>query len=121
MCSSDLEIENFTGLTKIAIKQDFFANMFIANLQSIIIKDAKEELEQENKDCKYEYKINRNLSLSYMKDRIIQLFLSNDPHYYYKIVQLFKIEPVPIRDGRKFNRKASTRKKKYFINKRRAF
>lgn len=118
---NQIEIENFTGLTKIAIEQDFFANMFIANLQSIIIKDAKEELEKENKNCKYEYKINRNLSLSYMKDRIIKLFTSNDPHYYDKMVQLFKIEPIPIRDDRKFNRKSTTRKKKYFINKRRAF
>ena len=118
---NQIEIENFTGLTKIAIEQDFFANMFIANLQSIIIKDAKEELEKENKNCKYEYKINRNLSLSYMKDRVIKLFTSNDPHYYDKLVQLFKIEPIPIRNGRKFNRKSSTRKKKYFINKGRAF
>jgi len=118
---NQIEVENFTGLSKITIEQDFFANMFIANLQSIIIKDAKEELQKESKGNKYEYKINRNLSLSYMKDRIIKLFISNDPHYYDKMVQLFKIEPVPIRDGRKFNRKASVRKKKYFINKRRAF
>ena len=118
---NQIEIENFTGLTKIAIKQDFSANMFIANMQSIIMKDAKKELEKENKNCKYEYKINKNLSLSYMKDRIIKLFISNDPHYYDKMVQLFKIEPVPIRNDRKFNRKVSRRKKKYFFNKRRAF
>lgn len=117
---NQVEIENFTGLTKNAIEQDFFANMFIANLQSIIINDAKEELDKEKRDSKYEYKINRNLSLSYMKDRIIKLLQSNNPDYYDQLVQLFMIEPIPIREGRKFERKLSKRKKKCFINKRRA-
>ncbi len=41
-----LEIGNFTGYSSTVIKQDFYANLFIANLQAIILRDAQFELEK---------------------------------------------------------------------------
>lgn len=117
---NQLEIENFTGLTPTSVKQDYYANMFIVNLQSIIARDAKLELEKNGKKTKHEYKINKNLSLGFMKDRIIQILTSNNPMYLEELKELFKAEPVPIRKNRKFERRPYKKKKKYFINKRRA-
>ena len=94
--------------------------MFIVNLQSIIARDAKLELEKNGKKTKHEYKINKNLSLSFMKDRIIHILTSNNPKYLDELKELFKVEPVPIRKNRKFERRPYKKKKKYFINKRRA-
>lgn len=115
-----IEIGNFTGFSTQVIKQDFFANAFIANIQRLIIRDAQIELNPKVEHRKYDYKINRNLSLGYMKDRIIGLLASDNPSYYDELVKLFQIEPVPIRKDRKFPRKKQRWKRKYYLNQKRA-
>ncbi len=117
---NNLQIENFTGLTSLSIKQDFYANMFITNLQTLIAKDAQEEITKETKTRKRRYKINRNLSLGFMKDRIVQILMKNDDKYMEELKTLFKIEPVPIREGRKFPRIDHGSRKKYHMVKKRA-
>lgn len=114
-----IEIGNFTGFSALVIKQDFYASAFIANLQAIIIRDAQRELEKKKKNTEYEYKINRNLSLGYMKDRIIKIMTSNNPAYLEELKKLFQIEPVPIRKDRTFPRKQERKRRKYFMNKKR--
>jgi len=120
---SYLNIEEFTGLSEIAIKQDFFVSMFIFNLQTVIALDSQEEMEKEklkNKN-KYKYKINRNLSLGYMKDRVINILMSDNPEYYEELKELFKTNPVPIRKGRKNPRIPQDKNRRiYFMNRKRA-
>lgn len=111
-----VELENFTGLSSISVKQDFYANCFINNLQSIIARDAQLEIEDKKKNTKYEYKVNRNLSLGYMKNRIVEILTSNSPKYLEELKQLFKIEPVPIRKNRKFPRIFHKTRLKYHMN-----
>lgn len=117
---NNLQIENFTGLTPVSIKQDFFANVFITNLQAIIARDAQEEISEETKTRKHSYKVNRNLSLGFMKDKIVQILMKNDDKYMEELKELFKIEPVPIRDGRKFPRIDHGPRKKFHMNKKKA-
>ena len=118
---SNIHVEEFSGLTEIAIRQDFYANVFINNLQSIIALDSKEEIDRENEGNEYEYKINRNLSLGFMKDRIVEIFTSDNPRYYEELKNLFKMNPNPIRKGRKNPRKHQDKnRRKYFMNRKRA-
>ncbi|MEK7125909.1 MAG: IS4 family transposase [Patescibacteria group bacterium] len=117
---NNLAIENFTGLSTLSVTQDFFANMFIVNLQAVIINDVQIEIDEEKKDTEYKYKINRNLSLGFMKDRVIKIFLSNNSNGYNELKKLFKLEPVPIRKGRKFERKFKLTKRKYSITKKKS-
>jgi len=118
---SNIHVEEFSGLTEIAIRQDFYANAFINNLQSSIALDSKEEMDKENEGKKYEYKINRNLSLGFMKDRIVEILTSNNPRYYEELKTLFKMNPNPIRKGRKNPRKHQDKnRRKYFMNRKRA-
>ncbi|MBI4016698.1 MAG: IS4 family transposase [Candidatus Aenigmarchaeota archaeon] len=115
-----IEIGNFTGYSTQVIKQDFHANAFIANIQRLIIRDAQLELNSKTKHRKHEYKINRNLSLGYMKDKVVGLLTSNNPCYYDELVKLFQIEPVPIRKNRKYPREKHKQQRKYYINQKRA-
>src|SRR3989344_3380290 len=46
---SNIHVEEFSGLTEISIRQDFYASAFINNLQSIIALDSKEEIDRERK------------------------------------------------------------------------
>ena len=115
-----IELGNFTGKSSLAIRQDFFANMLIANMQTIIARDAQGEMDKEKKETKYEYKENRNLSLGFMKDRVLQILTSNNPEYFKELKELFKIEPVPIRENRTFYREQERKRKKFHMNKKRA-
>ena len=117
---NNLQIENFTGLSPLSVKQDFFANLFINNLQTIIARDAQEEINKETKTRKLDYKVNRNLSLGFMKDKIVEILMENDDKYIEELKLLFKIEPVPIRDGRNFPRVDHGPRKKYHMNKKKA-
>lgn len=118
---SNIHVEEFTGLTEIAIRQDFYASAFINNLQSIIALDSKEEMDKENEGKEYEYKINKNLSLGFMKDRIVEILTSDNPKYYEELKDLFKMNPNPIRKGRKNPRKHQDKnRRKYFMNRKRS-
>ena len=116
-----LMIEDFTGLSSLSILQDFFANIFMANIQQIFISEAQEELKAQKKDTEYEYKINRNLSFGFMKDRFVKiLFDKNVDRSIEDLKELFKINPSPIREGRNFPRIYHKTRKKFYIKKKRA-
>jgi len=114
-----IEISNFSGYTPWVIRQDFYANMLISNMQSMIIKDAQLKLDEQKKDLKYKYKINRNLSLGYMKNKVIKILMSDSPKQYEELVNLFLIEPVPLRQGRSFPRNPKRYKRRFYINQKR--
>ncbi len=116
---NNIEIENFTGFSEQAIRQDFYANAFINNLQSIIARDSQPAINKVKKNTKYPYKVNRNLSLGYMKDRIVKILTSNKPEYMEELKELFQIEPVPIREGRKNPRNFHKLRRKFNMNNRR--
>lgn len=117
---NNIQLENFTGMSSISVKQDFYANTFISNLQAIIARDAQLELNETKKDNKHTYTVNKNLSLGFMKDRVVQILMGNDPNYFEELKKLFKIEPSPTRKGRKFPRIFHRSRRKYHINKKKA-
>lgn len=118
---NNLEIEDFTGKSSISVQQDFFAKIFITNLQTVIARDAQAEIDEEKKDTEHRYKINRNLSLGFMKDRVIRILMNNKSDDYEELKNLFKLEPVPIRGGRNFPRDHRYSTRKYHMNKKKAF
>jgi hypothetical protein len=115
-----IEIENFTGLSTLSVLQDYYANMFILNLQSIIARDVQSEIDENKTKSKHKYNVNKNLSLGYMKDRVVNILTSRRQDYMDELRDLFKIEPNPIRKGRKFPRNLLHSNRKYNINQKKA-
>ena len=116
-----LMIEDFTGLSSLSVLQDFFVSMFMANMQQIFISEAQDELKDQKKDTEYEYKINKNLSFGFMKDRFIKILLDKNADRNIKdLKELFKINPSPIRKGRSFPRVFHQFRKKFYMKKKRA-
>jgi hypothetical protein len=110
---NNLQIEVFSGHSAEAIKQDFYAMIFISNLQSIIISESEEELKDKFRKRKYKYQINRNVSLGIMKDEIIDIFLSSNPDEVLKrLKERFLKHLEPIRPDRKFQRKVKSKRTK---------
>ena len=115
-----IEIGNFTGYSTQSIFQDYNASILIANIQSLMILDAQQKIDVTKDKRKYHYKVNRNLSTGYLKDKIVDILSSDNPDYYKEIVDLFQVEPIPIREGRTFPRQSKRYKRKWYMNQRRA-
>ncbi len=105
-----LEVESFTGKTPHAIYQEFYASLFLSNLQAIITreKDVQDEINLKAKKRKYDYQENRTAALYYVKEKIVSLFTEN---FIEPIIEFIKNKIVqnilPIRPGRQYNRKRS--------------
>lgn len=121
-----VEVENFSGKTTHAIEQDFHATVFTGNVRALLAKEAEEDMGEQRadseKECKYEYKINKNISISILKDKIVEALL--DPERDLKIFceqmkKVMKKSTIPIRPERKFPHIRKTRRK-YSMNMRRS-
>jgi len=99
-----LQLESFSGLTPHAVLQDFYATVFIANLHSLLIKDAQQTVDAIT-HRKHPAKINKNKSFGRLKNKLVSLFISNDVKTILQSLHdCFIKDTVPIRKGRQFKR-----------------
>ena len=100
-----LQLESFSGLTVHAVLQDFYATVMMANLHSILIKDAQQTIEVTLQHRKYPMKINKNKSFGKLKVNLVSLFVNNDVEaILQKLHAHFVKDVIPIRKGRSFKR-----------------
>lgn len=117
-----LEIENFTGITKIAIEQDFYASIYLSNMIELAREDSDEIIQNENqkKESKYEYKTNLNILIGSLKDKLIMLFLEESPRkrnkMYKEIMNEVSRSRIPVRPDRQNPRIKKLTRGKYTKN-----
>ena len=101
-----IKAEYFSGYSNHSILQDFYAALFVSNVQSLIVSEINDELALKSGRTKYQYKVNCNLSYGFLKDRIITLFLSDKEMgiIVSELKGLFKKHTIPVRPGRKNKR-----------------
>ena len=100
-----LQLESFSGLTVESVEQDFYATVLIANLHSVLIKDAQLTIAETAANRKYPMKVNGNKSFGKLKTNIVPLFIENDVGKILKILHgHFIRDPLPIRKNRSFDR-----------------
>lgn len=113
-----LEVERFSGKTALAVKQDFFAKVFMMSLCAVLAFPIEEKVKQEYNEEKNKHpqKINRTSALAMTREISIGLLIK-------KIISkailafdaiVYKTREI-IRPGRKFERKHKT-KKLYSMN-----
>lgn len=109
-----LKVEHFSGYSNQSILQDFYAALFISNVQTLIVNEITDEINTETKGTKYSYKVNNNLSYGFLKNRIINLFFSNNgmDNTLKELRILFKKNLIPIRPNRVFQRDAGKYRKR---------
>jgi hypothetical protein len=73
-----LETGNFTGWTVQAILQDFYACMYMANAAAVFARDAQAAADKsrEDKDNRYQYKINTCNEVATLRDRFVDMLLT---------------------------------------------
>lgn len=83
LLKSKLELENFSGKTKVSVLQDFYATIYMANLISFAAEEADMLIvkSDEGKNLKYKRKANRNRCISKFREKFIKILLSDLRNY----------------------------------------
>jgi hypothetical protein len=119
-----LEIENFTGVSKKAIEQDFYATMYLTNIAAAAWWEAQAivEKERKGKNNKYKYQVNVNHEIGVLKDRLIYALSLDDraeaAQEVKNIIGLLAKRVCPVKPERSVNRNNSPRKSKFHSNSR---
>lgn len=112
-----LELENFTGRSVEAVRQDVHATIFLSNLESLLIAPVNQQLKEQSRDLKYQRQVNHSVSFHTIKHRMIELLLSQEPHQevVQQLQELCKDNPTVIRPNRKVaRRKPSGHRSSYY-------
>jgi len=114
-----IELEDFSGKTAKAVKQDFHAKIFLLTLSAAYAHPIEERVKKEFKadqNRKYNQKINRTNAISMTKDILIGVFIK---HQYKKAFEAFDDIVYNTREIIRPNRKNERKhrqKKRYSMN-----
>ena len=116
-----LEIENFTGKSVLAVKQDFYARILNQTLAAITIYAAQPHIKSKVPQRQHAYKINFAQTLSALKDTTVRLLMGYlDALAVIRLLKSISQCLSIVRPGRSFERKKvrSTGRKFHFSYKR---
>ena len=115
LVKSRLDLENFTGLSAEAVRQDLYSTIFLSNLESILIQPAQARLRQGSEQRKHPAQVNHAVSFHALKSQIIQLLLSAEPIHQAlpKMERWLLNNPVSARPGRKVPRQKQSAWRSY--------
>jgi hypothetical protein len=109
-----IEVENWSGKSKLAIYQDFHAKVFTMNLTALLAHPAQTVVKQQSQTKKYAYQVNFTQALSKMKNTVVLLF--QQPAISNLLDRLWQAMThiiEPIRPGRTYPRKKSIKPKRF--------
>jgi hypothetical protein len=95
-------LENFTGKTVEAVKQDFWSTIFISNFETLMTEGSEEEMNADLQDGQYAKKVNTAVSFNAIKNMAFELFMNknNSADAVEKMIRIFKMNPGLDRVGR---------------------
>ncbi len=118
-----LLIEFFSSLKVNGVLQDFYANIFMQNLVTVLAHESNEEVFIQSKEFKYRQQINWTSALGDVRKRFVSLFLRGTKKVKNILLSLYKsfaINTESIKPDRKFKRdkrKKGARKKAFMCYK----
>ena len=99
---SNLGLENFSGYSVLSVQQDLYAALFLLNLQALVSQEVKVQVEESTQHRQHDYQVNQALSLGFLKEKIIDLFYSQQPEELRTSLKILFIQHVePVRADRK--------------------
>lgn len=117
-----IEMENFSSKSVNGVLQEFYAKTLTANIASLVIEQAQEELDQQQqtKNNKYQYKINQAVAIGLIKDEIFSFLNAKESasQWIERMTKLILAHRIPIRPGRTYPKKRK-HKLKFSMNMRR--
>lgn len=100
---SRLSLENFSGYSPEAIRQDFYVTIFLTGIEAILTLDANKELKKRSKSTKYQQKVNKAVSFNIIKEQAFEIFYSKQSvnRRLKLLTDLFTTSPTVTRRDRK--------------------
>lgn len=97
-----LDLENWSGQSAEAVRQDFHAAVLLANLESVLSGPAQEAVAARSAEAKHPQQVNRAVSYHALKDRLLDLLLADTPieEIIIELQQRFLGSPVSVRPKR---------------------
>jgi len=120
-----LQLENFDGVKEIAVMQDFYATIFLANMAALAKMQSDEIIQKKNeeKELKHPYKTNVNIMVSELKDELILIMMEKNEkkrkRRYNELLREIARNVIPIRPERHNERNFKTSRDRYPMNARR--
>ena len=107
MLKGRLELENFSGRTVEAIRQDTQAAVLLAILESVLSEPTQAALREQSTPQTQPRQVNRSNSYHALKDQVLDLLYRDIPVpiVISKLMKLFKGSPVAVRPKRKVPRR----------------
>jgi hypothetical protein len=119
MLKSRLDLENFSGHTAEAVRQDFYSTLLLSNIESVLIEPAASALERESQDLNCTNVVNHAVSYHAIKHRLIDLLYSDTPaiEVVTQLQKWFRGAPVSRRKNRKVPRPKPSLHRSYYFQK----
>lgn len=107
MLKGRLELENFSGRTTEAVRQDVQAAVLLANLESVLSEPAQATLNAQRAPESQARQVNRSVSYHAIKDQVLNLLYRDIPApiVLTKLTLLFQGSPVAVRPDRQVRRR----------------
>jgi IS4 transposase len=74
-----LDLENFTGRSLEAVRQDVYATIFLSNLESVLTGSKQRQMAARSQESECSRQVNRAVSFHAIKYHLIELLLSQEP------------------------------------------
>ena len=111
---SRLEVENWSGESVEAVRQDFHATFFAKNLAAILAQPAQHAVREQSAHKKYTYKVNMTHLYGQLKMNIVKLFTAANPLKLLRILWQHMTKTIePIRPHRSNPRNKRVRRVRY--------
>jgi Transposase DDE domain len=119
LLKSRLELENFSGQTAEAVRQDFYSTLLLANLETILIEPTQTALTEQSATHKHPKTVNHAVSYHAIKHRLIELLYSQVPavEVITELQKMFRAVPVSRRKERKVQRQKPSVHRSYYFQK----
>ena len=97
-----LLLENFTGKTVEAVKQDFYATIYLTGLETLLTQEAQTRLDTRTASNQYPQQVNQAVAFNAIKARVFELFDTqpDEDLLLAQLTELFLSKPTAIRKGR---------------------
>jgi len=117
LMKSRLDLENFSGQTPEAIRQDFHSTLLLCNLETMLIKPANTVLTEQSANHEAPKAVNHAVAYHAIKHRLIELLYSDTPaiEIITELQGLFLGSPVSRRRNRKMPRPKGSLHRSYYF------
>lgn len=115
-----LELENFSGQTPEAVRQDFHSTLLLCNLESVLTASTDAALQDQSAHLAHPSHVNRAVSFHALKDQLLPLLYSDLPIEVVvaKLQLWFTGAPVSVRESRKVPRQKFSWPRSYHFQRR---